>query len=83
MTIHEAGAPADARVDVAGGGAGADNRTAAAGAPKIVRHFREILQSEEGISSNVLADRLATLVESGIVTRADDPSHSQKAGDSQ
>jgi DNA-binding HxlR family transcriptional regulator len=43
------------------------------------RHFREFLQSEEAISSNVLADRLNTLVENGIVTRREDPSHSQKA----
>ena len=43
------------------------------------RHFREFLQSEEGVSSNVLADRLAMLVERGLVTRTDDPSHAQKA----
>jgi DNA-binding HxlR family transcriptional regulator len=43
------------------------------------RHFREFLQSEEAISSNVLADRLTSLVESGIVTRRGDPSHAQKA----
>jgi DNA-binding HxlR family transcriptional regulator len=43
------------------------------------RHFREFLQSEEGVSSNVLADRLAMLVERGLVTRGDDPSHAQKA----
>ena len=43
------------------------------------RHFREFLQSEEAISSNVLADRLSALVESGIVTRRDDPTHAQKA----
>lgn len=43
------------------------------------RHFREFLQSEEAISSNVLADRLNSLVESGIVTKSGDPSHSQKA----
>jgi DNA-binding HxlR family transcriptional regulator len=43
------------------------------------RHFREFLQSEEAISSNVLADRLNSLVESGLVTRRDDPSHAQKA----
>ena len=31
------------------------------------RHFRELLtKSEEGISSNILADRLKTLVEQGI-----------------
>ena len=43
------------------------------------RHFREFLQSEEGISSNVLADRLGMLVERGLVTRAGDPTHAQKA----
>jgi DNA-binding HxlR family transcriptional regulator len=43
------------------------------------RHYREFLQSEEQISSNILADRLSMLVEQGIVTRADDPTHKQKA----
>src|SRR6266487_6353982 len=44
------------------------------------RHFRELLtKSEEGISSNILADRLKTLLEQGIITRADDPTHKQKA----
>jgi DNA-binding HxlR family transcriptional regulator len=43
------------------------------------RHFREMLKSEEHIASNILADRLAKLVEQGIVTRAGDPSHRQKA----
>jgi DNA-binding HxlR family transcriptional regulator len=43
------------------------------------RHFREFLKSEEGISSNILTDRLNSLVEAGIVTREDDPSHAQKA----
>jgi DNA-binding HxlR family transcriptional regulator len=43
------------------------------------RHFREFLQSEEAISSNVLADRLGALVESGLITRSDDPAHAQKA----
>lgn len=43
------------------------------------RHFREFLQSEEGISSNVLADRLAGLLRNGIVSRRDDPTHAQKA----
>lgn len=43
------------------------------------RHFREFLQSEEAVSSNILADRLNTLVENGLVTRQDDPSHAQKA----
>src|SRR5690349_25001338 len=43
------------------------------------RHFRELLQSDERISSNILADRLARLVEHGLLTRADDPTHKQKA----
>jgi DNA-binding HxlR family transcriptional regulator len=44
------------------------------------RHFRELLaRSEEGIASNILADRLRRLVEQGIVSRADDPTHKQKA----
>ncbi|MBO0765125.1 MAG: helix-turn-helix transcriptional regulator [Hyphomicrobiaceae bacterium] len=44
------------------------------------RHFRELLaKSEEGIASNILADRLKRLFEQGIVSRADDPSHKQKA----
>jgi len=43
------------------------------------RHFRELLtKSEEGISSNILADRLKTLLEAGIITRDDDPTHKQK-----
>jgi DNA-binding HxlR family transcriptional regulator len=43
------------------------------------RHFRELLtKSDEGISSNILADRLNTLLDEGIITRNDDPSHKQK-----
>lgn len=43
------------------------------------RHFRELLRSEEGISSNILADRLKTLVEIGMLTKSGDPTHKQKA----
>jgi DNA-binding HxlR family transcriptional regulator len=43
------------------------------------RHFRELLQSDERISTNILADRLARLVEQGMLTKADDPTHKQKA----
>src|SRR6201999_4060341 len=44
------------------------------------RHFRELLaRSNEGIASNILADRLKRLVEAGLLTRCDDPSHKQKA----
>jgi DNA-binding HxlR family transcriptional regulator len=44
------------------------------------RYFRELLtQSEEGIASNILADRLKRFVENGLLTRTDDPDHRQKA----
>jgi DNA-binding HxlR family transcriptional regulator len=43
------------------------------------RHFRELLRSDEGISPNILADRLKMLVEAGILSKRDDPSHKQKA----
>ncbi|WP_224361504.1 winged helix-turn-helix transcriptional regulator [Hyalangium versicolor] len=44
------------------------------------RHYRELLgQSEERIASNILADRLKRLVEIGLLSRRDDPSHKQKA----
>ena len=38
------------------------------------RHFRELLtQNEEGIASNILADRLRRLVAEGLLTRSDAP----------
>lgn len=43
------------------------------------RHFREFLQSEEGISSNILTERLGKLVEHGVLGKTDDPTHKQKA----
>ncbi len=43
------------------------------------RHFREFLHSDEGISSNILADRLARLVDAEVLTKVDDPTHKQKA----
>ena len=44
------------------------------------RRFRELLaSSEEGIASNVLAARLKHLLAVGLVTRAADPGHRQKA----
>jgi DNA-binding HxlR family transcriptional regulator len=43
------------------------------------RHFRELLaKSQEGIASNILANRMKRLTEQGIVSKADDPSHKQK-----
>ncbi|WP_246124103.1 winged helix-turn-helix transcriptional regulator [Nocardia bhagyanarayanae] len=42
-------------------------------------HFRELLTASiEGIASNILANRLAKLVDAGLLTRHDDPSHRQK-----
>jgi DNA-binding HxlR family transcriptional regulator len=44
------------------------------------RHFRELLtRSEEGIASNVLADRLRRLERARLISRRDDPSHKQKS----
>lgn len=44
------------------------------------RHYRELLnRSEEGIASNILADRLKRLVEARLLWKQDDPSHKQKA----
>ncbi|NOU32119.1 MAG: helix-turn-helix transcriptional regulator [Polyangiaceae bacterium] len=43
------------------------------------RSYGELLAgSEEGIASNVLADRLKRLAASGLVTRRPDPQHQQK-----
>ncbi len=42
------------------------------------RHFRELLQSDEKIASNILTDRLAMLEREGIITKEGDPEHKQK-----
>lgn len=43
------------------------------------RHFRDLLtRSEEGIASNILADRLKRLVGHGLLSQKDDPTHKQK-----
>lgn len=43
------------------------------------RHFRELLTgSEEGIAPNILSSRLKKLVDQGMLTRHDDPTHKQK-----
>ena len=43
------------------------------------RHYGDLLRlSEEGIASNILAERLSRLVDSGLLSRADDPTHKQK-----
>jgi DNA-binding HxlR family transcriptional regulator len=43
------------------------------------RHFRALLtESEEGIASNILADRLGRLTDLGMITSAPDPGHKQR-----
>lgn len=43
------------------------------------RHYRDLLNSsEEGIASNILADRLKRLVEAGLLSKGNDPAHKQK-----
>ncbi|MFI5934352.1 winged helix-turn-helix transcriptional regulator [Actinoplanes sp. NPDC051494] len=43
------------------------------------RHFRALLtRSEEGIASNILADRLRRLTAQGMLTSAPDPGHKQR-----
>ncbi|WP_152363357.1 winged helix-turn-helix transcriptional regulator [Microlunatus speluncae] len=43
------------------------------------RHYRELLASDEGISTKLLADRLRSLTAAGLLTRRPDPTHKQKA----
>jgi DNA-binding HxlR family transcriptional regulator len=43
------------------------------------RYYRELMRSDEGISSNILAERLARLVDVGVLSKTDDPTHKQKA----
>src|ERR1700728_1337316 len=44
------------------------------------RHFGDLVRlSEEGIASNILASRLAHLVDAGLLSRTGDPTHKQKA----
>lgn len=42
------------------------------------RHFREMLQSDENIASNILTDRLNMLEKEGIIKKSKDPTHKQK-----
>ncbi|WDR01943.1 helix-turn-helix domain-containing protein [Devosia algicola] len=43
------------------------------------RHYRDLLNhSEEGIASNILADRLKKLTSKGLLSARSDPSHKQK-----
>ena len=42
------------------------------------RYFRELLQSEEKIASNILTDRLVMLEKEGIISKGADADHKQK-----
>src|SRR5581483_3276754 len=42
------------------------------------RYFREFLESQEGIATNILTSRLKQLEASGFVTRAPDPKDSRR-----
>lgn len=42
------------------------------------RHFRELLQSEEKIASNILTDRLNMMEREGLLSKRADPAHKQK-----
>ncbi len=43
------------------------------------RHYRDLLNnSEEGIASNILANRLRKLVNAGLLSTDQDPTHKQK-----
>jgi len=42
------------------------------------RYFREFLQSEEKIASNILTNRLSALEQEGIIYKENDPNHKQK-----
>ena len=44
------------------------------------RHFRQLMTlSDEGIASNVLANRLKRLLGTGLLSKSDNPAHKQKA----
>lgn len=42
------------------------------------RHYSEFLASDEGISTNILADRLQRLERDGVIERRTDPDHGSK-----
>jgi len=42
------------------------------------KHYNEFLDSEEGISTNILADRLKRLEEQGIISKRKDPDNKKQ-----
>lgn len=43
------------------------------------RYFQEFLSSDEGIATNILADRLKKLQEAGLVVKMDNPENKKQA----
>jgi DNA-binding HxlR family transcriptional regulator len=42
------------------------------------KHYQELLNAEENISTNILADRLIQLEELGIISKSDDPENKKQ-----
>lgn len=42
------------------------------------RHYRELLTAEEGISTNILSDRLTQLEAEGLIAKSPDPSNGRQ-----
>jgi len=42
------------------------------------KYYQDFLDAGEGISTNILADRLARLEELGIITKSKDPDHGKR-----
>lgn len=42
------------------------------------RHYRELLDAEEGISTNILSERLTRLEAEGLITKAADPDNGRQ-----
>lgn len=42
------------------------------------KYYRDFLEAGEGISTNILADRLSRLEEAGIITKTQDPQHGKR-----
>ncbi len=43
------------------------------------RHYRDFINSAEGIATNVLADRLKAMTDKGLITKANDPESGAQA----
>jgi len=42
------------------------------------QHYRDFLAAGEGISTNILADRLLRLEEAGVISKQQDPNHGKR-----